>query len=208
VLAHVLGTILRLLHPLMPFVTEELYRALTGERTVMTAQWPQPDPSLQDRDAETEMEFVMGVVSALRRFRADHKIAHSARPEAQAEVEDTGLAAILEAEIDRVRALTGWGELAVGSSNGAGGAHARLVVPGAVIHVPLAGLLDLGAETARLSKEIATLEKDADGVRRKLENQGFVSKAPEEVVEQQRERLAEAERSIERLAEAVRDLEG
>jgi valyl-tRNA synthetase len=208
VLAHVLETILRLLHPFMPFITEELYRALTGETTVMTAAWPQPDPSLQDRDAETEMEFVMGVVSALRRFRADHTIPHSARPDAHAEIEDSGLAAILESEIDRVRALAGWGEFAVGSTNGHGGAHARLVVPGAVIHVPLAGLLDLDAERARLAKEIAVLEKDAEGVRRKLENREFVSKAPEEVVEQQRERLAETERSAERLREAVRDLEG
>ena len=208
VLAHVLETILRLLHPFMPFITEELYRALTGETTVMTARWPEPDPSLQDRDAETEMEFVMGVVSALRRFRADHTIAHSARPDAHAEIEDSGLAAILESEIDRVRALAGWGEFAVGSTNGHGGAHARLVVPGAVIHVPLAGLLDLEAERARLSKEIALLEKDADGVRRKLENTEFVSKAPEEVVDQQRERLVETERSAERLREALRDLEG
>ncbi|MEX2555207.1 MAG: valine--tRNA ligase [Actinomycetota bacterium] len=208
VLAHVLETILRLLHPFMPFITEELYRALTGETTVMTAPWPQPDPSLQDRDAETEMEFVMGVVSALRRFRADHTIPHSARPDAHAEIEDSGLASILDSEIDRVRALAGWGEFAVGSTNGHGGAHARLVVPGAVIHVPLAGLLDLDAERARLVKEIATLEKDAEGVRRKLENREFVSKAPEEVVEQQRERLAETERSAERLREALRDLEG
>ena len=208
VLAHVLRTILRLLHPFMPFITEELHRALTGDATVMSASWPQPDPSLQDRDAETEMEFVMGVVGALRRFRADHTIPHSARPDAHAEIEDAGLASILEAEIGRVRALAGWGDLAVGSTNGHGGAHARLVVPGAVIHVPLAGLLDLDAERARLSKEIALREKDADGVRRKLENKEFVSKAPEEVVDQQRERLAEAERSAERLREALRDLEG
>jgi valyl-tRNA synthetase len=150
----------------------------------------------------------MGVVSALRRFRADHKIAHSIRPEAHAEVEDPSLAAILESEVERVRALAGWGELAVGSTNGAGGAHARLIVPGAVIHVPLAGVLDLGAERERLSREIATLTADADSVQRQLDNRDFVTKAPEEVVEQQRERLAESKRSIGRLREALRDLEG
>jgi len=208
VLTHVLGTVLRLLHPFMPFVTEELYRALTGVETIMTTPWPRPDPGLQDRDAETEMEFVMGMVGALRRFRADHKIAHSARPDAHAELEDTGLAAILESELERVRVLAGWGELALGSTNGHGGAHARLVVPGAVIHIPLAGLLDLDDERARLQKEISALEADVAGVERKLANRQFVSKAPEEVVEQQRERLSESERSIERLREALRDLEG
>ena len=208
VLTHVLGTVLRLLHPFMPFITEELHRALTGETTVMLARWPQPDPAQQDRDAETEMEFVMGVVSALRRFRADHKIAHSTRPQAHAEVEDPSLAAILEAEVERVRALAGWGELAVESTNGGGGAHARLVVPGAVIHIPLAGVLDLDAERDRLSREIATLKADADSVQARLDNRDFVNKAPEEVVEQQRERLAETKRSIRRLREALRDLEG
>ena len=107
-----------------------------------------------------------------------------------------------------MRALTGWGDLAVGSTNGAGGAHARLVVPGAVIHVPLAGLLDLDAERARLTKEITGLEGDAAGVKAKLGNRDFVAKAPEEVVEQQRDRLAETQRAIERLREALRDLEG
>jgi valyl-tRNA synthetase len=207
VLIHVLGTVLRLLHPVMPFVTEELYQALTGEQAI-TARWPRPDPTLQDRDAETEMEFVMGVVSALRRFRADHKIPHGARPDAKAEVSDPRLAAILQEELERVRVLASWGEFAVGSENGAGGAQARLVVPGAVIHVPLVGLLDIDAERARLDREIAKLETQAQGSRSKLENPGFLANAEEEVQEQQRERLAETEEAIARLRDALRDLEG
>ena len=207
VLRHVLSTVLRLLHPIMPFVTEELYHALTGEAAIV-AEWPKPDPSLQDRDAETEFEFVMGVVSALRRFRADHKIAHGARPEAKAEIDDPRLAAILQEELERVRALAGWGSFAVGSSNGGGGPQARLVAPGAVIHVPLGGLLDLDAERARLGKEIAALEREAERIHAKLNNKEFTSKAPEEVVEQQRERLEETDQDLGRLREALRDLEG
>ncbi len=207
VLRHVLETVLRLLHPFMPFVTEELYGALTNG-TAITARWPRPDPTLQDRDAETEMEFVMGVVSALRRFRADHKIAHSARPEAQAEIADPQLAAILREEIERVRALAGWGEFAVSPSNGHGGPQARLVVPGATIHVPLAGLLDLDAERSRLAKEIAGHEEDAQRSRTKLTNPGFINNAKEEVIEQQRERLAETEHALQRLRAALKDLEG
>jgi valyl-tRNA synthetase len=207
VLRHVLSTVLRMLHPIMPFVTEELYHALTGEAAI-TAEWPRPDPSLQNRDAETEFEFVMNVVGALRRFRADHKIPHAARPEGKAEIQDPRLAAILQEELERVRALAGWGSFTVGSSNGGGGAQARLVVPGAVIHVPLAGLLDLDAEGARLGKEIAALEHEAERIGAKLNNKDFTSKAPEEVVEQQRERLEETEHALERLREALRDLEG
>jgi valyl-tRNA synthetase len=207
VLRHLLSTVLRLLHPIMPFVTEELYRALTGEPAI-TADWPRPDPSLQDRDAETEFEFVMGVVSALRRFRADHKIPHGARPDAKAEIRDARLAAILQEELERVRTLAGVGEFTVASGNGAAGPQARLVVPGAVIHVPLAGLLDLDAERARLAKEIGVLEHEAERIHAKLNNKDFTSKAPEEVVEQQRERLAETEHALERLREALRDLEG
>ena len=206
VLYHVLSTVLRLLHPFMPFVTEELYRSLTGDPAI-TSEWPQPDPTLQDRDAETEMEFVMGVVGVLRRFRADHKIPHAARPDATAKIDDPRLAAILESELDRVRALAGWGEFSVASGNGHAGPEARLVAPGAVIHVPLAGLLDVDAERARLGKEIITHEREAERIKAKLANKQFTSKAPEEVVEQQRERLAETEETLERLREALSDLE-
>ncbi|MGH2726562.1 MAG: hypothetical protein ACRDKS_06260, partial [Actinomycetota bacterium] len=76
------------------------------------------------------------------------------------------------------------------------------------IHVPLAKVLDLDDERARLLKEITSLTADADSVRGKLDNRDFVSKAPEEVVEQQRERLADSEQAIGRLREALRDLEG
>jgi valyl-tRNA synthetase len=210
VLHHVLSTALRLLHPFMPFVTEELYRALTDEPTVMTAAWPQADPGLQDRDAEEQMEFVMSVVAALRRFRADHKIEPGVRPTATALVEDQRLAAILQDEEERVRVLARWGDFRVH----AGGrvqfpgqlGEARIVVPGAVIHVPLAGLLDLDAERARLRKEIDAFEGEADRARTKLANREFTSKAPEEVVETHRERLAETEDAISRLREALGDL--
>ena len=207
VLAHVLSTILRLLHPIMPFVTEELYQALTGEPAI-TAPWPSTDPTVQDRAAEDEMEFVMGVVSALRRFRADHKIAHSAKLDAKAEIADTQLATILQDELERIRTLAGVGTFTIASGNGQGGPQARLVVPGAVIHVPLAGVLDLDAERARLAKEIGALEKEAARIHAKLNNKDFTSKAPEEVVEQQRERLGETDHALERLREALRDLEG
>ena len=207
VLTHVLSTVLRLLHPFMPFVTDELYRALTNEPAI-TAAWPSPNPALQDRDAETEMEFLMNVVSALRRFRADHTIAHSIHPEASIEIAEPRLTTIMNEELDRVRALANWGPIAITSGNGEAGPRARLVVPGAVIHVPLAGILDLDAERARLAKEIATHEQEAERARGKLENPGFMSNAREEVIEQQRERLAETEDAVRRLRDALRDLEG
>ena len=86
--------------------------------------------------------------------------------------------------------------------------EARLVVPGALIHVPLAGLLDLDDERARLRKEIATHEAHVEELRAKLSNPDFVAKAPEEVVETQRERLADTGVALEGLREALRDLEG
>jgi valyl-tRNA synthetase len=154
------------------------------------------------------MEFVMGVVGALRRFRADHQIPHGARPEAHAEISDPGLAAILQEEIERVRALAGWGDFQVSSTNGHGGPQARLVVPGATIHIPLAGLMDLAAERGRLAKEIAGHEEDAQRARTKLANPGFLNNAKEEVIDQQRERLAETEHALEGLRAALKDLEG
>src|SRR5262249_39364680 len=113
-------------------------------------------------------------------------------------------------ELERVLRLSGWGELLFLSEGQfllpSGGA--RLLVPGAEIHVPLEGLLDLDDERARLRREIAAHEAQVQDLRAKLSNAEFVSKAPEDVVETHRERLADTGAAMERLGEALRDLEG
>ncbi len=204
-LAHVLERTLRLLHPFTPFITEELWRALTEGETVMTATWPTPGDDA-DAEAEREMAFLQAAIGALRRFRADHEIPPKARPSATAVVPDTGLRMLLDAELERVTSLSAWGELVLAPEAPDAAGEARLVLDGAVIHVPLAGLLDIDAERARLSKQKERHEAEVARIERKLADENFTAKAPEEVVETQRERL-EAERDrIAHLDQALRDL--
>jgi valyl-tRNA synthetase len=206
VLARVLEATLGLLHPIMPFVTEELHRALTGAQTIVRGPWPSSDASALDPAAEADMAFLQSVVSALRRFRADHEIAARLRPGATAVVADARLAGVLSAEMERVRALGSWGELRVAGEAEDSSGEARLILKHAVIHVPLQGILDVDAEIARLSKALTGHASEADRIRVKLANDEFVRKAPEEVVEQQRERLAREEEAIARLTEALAEL--
>jgi valyl-tRNA synthetase len=206
VLARVLEATLGLLHPIMPFVTEELHRALTGAQTIVRGPWPSSDASALDPTAEADMAFLQSVVSALRRFRADHEIAAKLRPAATAVVADARLAGVLSAEMERVRALGSWGELRVAGEAEDVSGEARLILKQAVIHVPLQGILDVDAEIARLSKALTGHASEADRIRVKLANDEFVRKAPEEVVGQQRERLAREEEAIARLTEALAEL--
>src|SRR5260221_14649870 len=136
-LGHVLERVLRLLHPIMPFITEELWRALTGGDTIVRAPWPSAEGG-GDEDAEQQMVFLQSVIGALRRFRADHGIDPKIKPAAIAVVTDDRRRAVLEAEMDRVRALANWGELQIASAAPEAAQEARLVLDSARIHVPLA----------------------------------------------------------------------
>src|SRR5438309_1614449 len=111
-LAHVLERVLVILHPIMPFITEELWRALTGGETLVRAPWPTTGDHA-DEDAERAIAFLQDVIGALRRFRADHGIDPKTKPAAAIVAEDASRRALLEAEMERVRALGNWGELTI-----------------------------------------------------------------------------------------------
>ncbi len=205
VLSFVLDAVYELLHPLMPFITDELHRALTGEGCI-DAPWPASEAAHADARAEADFGFIQDVVGSLRRFKADHGIAPSVRPAATIAVAADDRRALLQSEDERIRALARWGEIALASEAPDGSGEARLIAGPAVIHVPIAGLFDLEAERARLSKERDRLDADAERIRAKLSNAEFVAKAPEDVVGQQRDRLAEHEAAMDRLGEALSEL--
>jgi len=204
-LEYLLERLLRLLHPVMPFITEELWRALTGRATVLATAWPEGE-AFHDPEAERQMAFAQDLIGALRRFRHDHEIAHNVKPSATAVVSDGGHRAVLEHEMDRVLKLANWGELRVAAQEVEAAAEARLVLPAAIVHIPLAGLLDIDAERERLRAQIAKHEAEVERIERKLADRNFVERAPEDVVELQRERLEHERSAIVQLSEASRDL--
>ncbi|MFV2082857.1 valine--tRNA ligase [Micromonospora sp. LOL_021] len=201
VLGHVLDQLLRLLHPVTPFVTDELWSALAGSGqlaagSLMVASWPVADPSWQDPAAEAELAVVQRVVTEVRRFRSDQGL----RPTQRVSARLTGLAdAGVGGHEPLIRSLTRLDEPAVDFS-----ATAKLAVTAQVgVEFDTRGSIDVAAERARLTKDRAAAEREAEQCRAKLGNSAFVDKAPAPVVEKIRTRLAVAEAELARIAGAL-----
>jgi valyl-tRNA synthetase len=190
VLGEVLDKLLRLLHPITPFVTEELWTALTGDRSLVAAVWPVGDQALADDGAEAEIASVQRLVTEVRRFRADQGLKPGQRVPAVVDFAGSPLAAHEEA----IRTLLRLTPPADGFS-----ATATLPVEGATVQLDTAGVIDVDAERKRLEKDMAAARKEVDQATRKLDNESFVAKAPEPVVTKTRTRLEQAEADIARL---------
>jgi valyl-tRNA synthetase len=204
--AFVLDQIYALLHPFMPFITEELW-AIKGEEgperdnLLALSEWPALE-GLEDAEAETEIGWVVDMISEIRSLRAEMNLS------AETELLLIGADAALKARATR------WDETieklarvsALGFADAAPKASAQLLVRGSVAAIPLEGVIDLGAETARLAKDIAKQEGDAKKLEAKLANEGFLAKADEEVIEETRERLDEIRARIEKLRAALKRL--
>lgn len=199
VLGHVLDQLLRLLHPVIPFVTEELWLALTGGETVQNAAWPVADRTLIDDAAEAELISVQRVVTEIRRFRSDQGL----RPTQRVAARLDGLTgAGIAAHEPLIRSL-----VRLDPAGDDFQASATLAMPGAVgVALDTRGSIDLAAERARLTKDRAAAEKEVAQARAKLDNPAFIGKAPEPVVAKIRDRLATAEADLVRIDAALETL--
>ena len=196
VLGEVLDQLLRLMHPVMPFITEELWCALTNGESLMIAQWPIADAAKQDLKSVELVNKMQEIVTEIRRFRADQGIKTTAKIAAKF----TGLteAGLADYE-DALRFI-------VKCEGKDGNFSAKVEVAKVVIEFDLTGAIDLVAERARLTKDLATAQKDRDTAKVKLDNEGFMAKAPMEVVTEIRARFAETNADIERLTALLEKL--
>ncbi len=215
---HVLDRLFRLLHPIMPFLTEELWQRLPIRReaeSVVVATFPTPDRSLIDADAEAEARILQETITALRNIRGEMGIKPGAKMPLLYLTRDAHAHALLSRERESLVDLAGLsdvtatlvGDAAVEAPKGA----AAAVVGPVELFVPLAGLVDPAAESQRLEKELAKLAKDQHVVSHKLGNADYVKRAPAEVVEKDRARLQEIEGVRAKLAAnlaRVRELTG
>ena len=187
VLGHVLDQLFRLLHPIMPFITEELWTTFTGGETLMRATWPVADASHLDKKSEAVITQLQSVITEVRRFRNDQGIKPSqkipGRFVAPADVAQyaSAMAFLLKLEL---------GDFTPSASVEIGSIKCELDLSGAV---------DLVAERARLEKDLVTAQKDLATAEVKLKNEGFMAKAPENVVKEIRERQAATTADIERI---------
>ncbi|MCA2217918.1 valine--tRNA ligase [Jidongwangia harbinensis] len=196
VLGHVLDHLLRLLHPVIPFVTEELWTVLTGAETVVTAAWPATETARIDDAAEEEVAALQKVVTEVRRFRSDQGL----RPGQRVTAALTGLGNVgIDVHEALIRSLARLDRPAADFA-----ATATLAVTGGItVDLDTRGTIDVGAERARLEKDRAAAEKEAAQCRAKLGNEAFVGKAPEAVVAKIKDRLTAAESDLTRITAAL-----
>ena len=193
VLGEVLDQLMRIMHPIMPFITEELWCAFTGGETLVKAVWPISNSGNSDEKSIALVEKVQELVTEIRRFRNDQGIKTSAKVAAKFIGLDTAALTRYEAAIRQVCRLE---ELTAAAS-------ARIEVGSVTIEFDLSGAIDVDAERSRLTKDLATAEKDRQTAKVKLDNEGFMAKAPMEVVQEIRTRLAETTADIERITAAL-----
>ena len=208
VLRTVLERTMRLLHPFMPFLTEEIWQKLPHEgRSIMRAPWPEVDEKEIDAEAEAAMTAIMEVIKVTRNLRAELGTPPGKKSALLLRVRDAALADVFAAHTDYFHALASASEVtflaedAPDPENVVTGALA-----GAAVYLPLAGLIDVEKETARLTKERDNLEKEIARLSGKLTNAGFTSKAPAAVVAAEREKLAGYEEKIGLIRSRLADL--
>ncbi|GHB69849.1 valine--tRNA ligase [Streptomyces xanthochromogenes] len=196
VLGEVLDVMLRVLHPVVPFVTDTLWTTLTGGESLVIADWPR-DSGFRDEAAEREIELVQQVVTEVRRFRSDQGLQPGQKVPAELTLTGTALAPH-EAAIRQLLRLQPAGE----------GFHATASLPvaGATVALDLSGTIDVEAERKRLTKDLGAAEKEKADANKKLGNEAFLAKAPDNVVDKIRTRLAKAEADIERISNQIAGL--
>ena len=213
-LVHVLERSLRLLHPFMPFVTEEIWQNLVSRLpapasgvpdSVMIADYPRLDAVRSYGDAEAEIGVVMQTIRAVRNIRAQLRI--PAAQKLEAEIETNGMAGVVEGEQDVISVLARVEPLRIVDGNHADNTGVvSLVINPLVVRLPLAGIVDLGAESDRLDKELDDTLKNQQRGEQLLANSNFVSRARPEVVEKERERLRALSEQRERIEEIIAQL--
>jgi valyl-tRNA synthetase len=194
VLGYVLDQLFRLMHPVMPFITEELWTVLTGQESLVTANWPEAQSAHVDKKAEDLVSQLQEIITEVRRFRNDQGIKTSlkipGRFIAPAHIAEyaSAMAFVVRMEISEITA------------------SAKCEAAGVVVEFDLTGSIDVVAERQRLEKDLATATKDKQTAEVKLNNRGFMAKAPENVVVEIRERLEKTTSDIVRITAALAGL--
>ena len=205
VLCYVLENTLKLLHPFMPFITEEIWQHIPHEGdSIIVASWPVEQTTLTDKKAELNMEIVMETIKAIRNMRAEVNVAPGRKSEAILQLASAELVELFELNASYVKTLAAVEPLNVSLTTPEKPENAMAaVVSGVEIYMPLKGLIDVDKETARLNKELLTLDKELARVSGKLSNEGFVAKAPHDVIEKEKAKQQEFEEKVKAINERL-----
>lgn len=200
VLAYVLSGTLKLLHPFMPYITEEIWQSLPGEKpALIVSPWPEYDESLDFADSEREVETVMAAIRLIRNRRAEMNVPPSKKANVQLLTENRG---IFESMLDSFCRLAYASDVAFLDEPPAElRGYTTAATDDARIFIPMSQLVDTGKEIERLERELAKAEKDLRSISGKLQNPGFLAKAPAEIVAAEREKEKSIHSVIQKLNE-------
>jgi valyl-tRNA synthetase len=208
VLVYVLTSALQLLHPFMPFITEEIWQKLPHKgETIVLADYPAYREDFADAEAAADMGMMIGLIKAIRNLRAEMKVplGQKAKVIIAAQSREQQIITAAAGYLEKMAAINEIDFIALNDDAPKGAATA--ILGDIRIYLPLAGLIDMDKEKARLTKETVNTEKEITRLSGKLNNDGFLSKAPAEVVTGEREKLAAAEKRLLGLKETLAILE-
>lgn len=206
-LLYVFETSLRLLHPFMPFITEELWQNLPHKgETIVLAEYPEFDPELVDANVERNAEIIQELITKVRNIRSEMNVEPKKAVVVRVATNDPAVSELLSQTRDYIFRLARVSSVEVVSQLSGDKLAAQAVAAGFSLEVPLADLIDANAEKARLTKELEKVRQQTDGLDRKLSNASFVERAPKEVVEENRKRLADYREQAEGLQAALERL--
>ena len=209
---HTLVTVLRgtmeLLHPFMPFITEEIWQHLPHQgETIMLQRWPEYNAELRNLDAENAMTLLMDVITEIRRIRGEMKVPPGKTAEVILTAAEKANRIVLEKNCGYVQGLANC-EVKINEQMSEKPAQAAVgIAHGVEVVVPLKGLIDFEKEIARLNKELQAIDKELKRIQGKLNNQGFLAKAPQEVVEKERAKKEELSAKQAALSERLKMLQ-
>jgi valyl-tRNA synthetase len=206
-LLYVFESALRLLHPFMPFITEELWQNIPHKGdSIVIAPYPEFLKSLEDPKAESHTEMLQDVVTKVRNIRSEMNVDAKQPVSVRIATTDPEIAALFADVREYVFKLASVNQVDVVPALSGDKLAAQAVAAGCALEVPLAGIIDFDAERARLSKELEKVQREIDGLGRKLSNESFVAKAPADVVEENRRRLADYEGQAAKLRSGLERL--
>jgi len=207
VLVEVLDSFLRLLHPFMPFITEEIWQKLPVDReSIMVSEWPRTNKKLFNKGAESKMDLLKKIIINLRTIKSELNIAPSKKINAVIKVPNKDELNIVETHKDYILNLAGVVELSLGADVSRPDQSALAVKDEIEIYVPLEGLVDVEKERERLKKEIKSVYENMEKVKTKLSKKEFLDKAPKAIVDKEKEKLVTFAKEEERLRKQLEQI--
>ena len=203
----ILDQILRLLHPIMPFVTEKLWLSMPHDgKSIMVAQYPETHKEFENKEADSQMAFLIEVIKAVRNIRMEVNAPMSSPIDIMIQIDDDKNKSVLDNNAEYVENFLHPKALSVAADIEAPKLAKTAVIPGAQIFVPLTELVNVDEELAKMEKEEKRLEAEVERAEKKLSNQGFVAHAPEAVINKEKEKKADYESQLAGVRERMKEL--